>query len=259
MMTNLDRTVSMLAVLICSLAACGGDPPPDKDRDTGQQDLHRLDTNPTPDMARDIEEEMTSDSFPDHDGMSDLGQDAEMADQGEKTCGTTGEVLYEQNFEVLEGCEVWLGSIDLANFIGSDLSALSDLREIRGDLNFFRANNLTTLSGLESLTMVEGRFDLDSNQNLENLSGLSSLIRVGGVLSIKSNPSLTTLNGPSVLEESGGFTLSFNMALQSVTGLESYERVKGDVQIRGNTSVPQDQIDEFVAGLQIDGETEVGF
>ena len=85
------------------------------------------------------------------------------------------------------------GSLELTRI--SDLSALSTLEEIDGDLNIFGNGNISNLHGLESLLSVEGDLHIGINEQLEDLDGLSTLEGIGGKVSIVLNRSLVNLNG----------------------------------------------------------------
>src|SRR5690606_28616504 len=66
--------------------------------------------------------------------------------------------------------------------------------EISGGL-YISGNDITDLSPLSNLTSVGGNLYISSNSSLLNLNGLNNLTSVGGNLYIDSNSNLTNLDG----------------------------------------------------------------
>ncbi len=76
-----------------------------------------------------------------------------------------------------------------------DLSGLENLSEVGGDLYIVRSEQLVTLDGLSGLQSVGGKLQIDLNENLTTISSLSNLTSIGDELLIRSNPVLYSLEG----------------------------------------------------------------
>ena len=145
---------------------------------------------------------------------------------------------------------------------GTDVSALSSLKHVRGDLKL-TSNELSDISGLSKLETVEGELyiyytqltNLDSlaaltsigslevnyNQKLTSLSGLSSIVGPVGDVYISTNPRLRTLEGLSGITEARYLTISSNDRLESLQGLS------------GITAVQRLEVSSNSALLNLDG------
>ena len=117
-----------------------------------------------------------------------------------------------------------------------DLSGLSFLTEIDGDLIFLFTEELSSNQGLENLEYVSGKIDFDYNEQLTDISGFASLDSVGGSLTFSTTP-LATLNGLEQLVYVGG-TLSINSnTLTDISSLSNLTTVGNSLQLSGNPGV----------------------
>lgn len=135
----------------------------------------------------------------------------------------------------IEGHFVIDGDASLGDPI-TDLSGLSFIRSVTGDLTIRRAGSLTSLSGLEGLTSVGGNLRVSHN-SLTSLSGLEGLTSVGGLLLVGSHRLLTSLNGLEALTSVGGILRLSNNGLTSLSGLEGLTSVLGDLFIESNRTL----------------------
>jgi hypothetical protein len=85
------------------------------------------------------------------------------------------------------------GSVDLTGV--SDLSGLTCVNHISGDLRLHCNPSLATLAGLENLLTVGGDVEIVGDDALYNLDGLGSLTTIGGDLRITRNAALQNLSG----------------------------------------------------------------
>ena len=139
----------------------------------------------------------------------------------------------------------------------TDLSALSGLTFVTGDLeiinndaltsldglhNIGRAGEtevsgnaaLTSLSGLRGLTAVDG-FTLGQNALIKNFEGMGALMYFGANgLYVGDNESLVDFSGLEVTSIGADFSVSRNAALTSFKGLESVKLLAWTVSIRDN-------------------------
>ena len=142
----------------------------------------------------------------------------------------------------------------------NDLSPLSKLTAIDGNLNIENADSLTNLTGLDNLAFVGGRLIIDYNLNLSDLAALNSLLFVGKDLNIIYNPNLNNLIGLDNLTRIGrdlyvafshgfadfvglnnlssignGLRIQDNHGLVDLSGLENLTLVQGYISIYANT------------------------
>jgi hypothetical protein len=103
-------------------------------------------------------------------------------------------------------CALFTGSLNIGgpNSDISDLSPLSTLTGIMGNLRISNCPLLTNLQGLHNLTTVEGNFTLSGfNFPITTLNGLSGLQSVEGIFEIEALQSLTSMDGLTSLTSVG--------------------------------------------------------
>jgi len=112
----------------------------------------------------------------------------------------------------------------------TDLSALSSLQQISGDLTIADNPLLSSLSGLDNLTSINGLF-LILNPQLTTLDGLEAIRQINSIY-LDNNHQLQTL---SALSGISGELISFiaigNSGLQNLDGLESITHINGPLEI----------------------------
>ncbi len=105
------------------------------------------------------------------------------------------------------------GDLDIYDL--TDLSFLSNLTTIRGELFIYDIPALTSLEGLHNLTLVEGDLAL-YNLGISGLDDLGQLEVIGGNFALEALSSLTSLEGLSSLTTVGGTVhIVYNSALSS--------------------------------------------
>jgi hypothetical protein len=115
-----------------------------------------------------------------------------------------------------------------------DLKPLAALTSAGGGIWIAALHALTDLRGLDALESIDGWLLIEDSDNLESLAGLQGLRTVGDDLEIINNPSLISLRG-----------------------LANLESVGGDLVIFSNPQLPQSQIDEFLARVDVGGRIEI--
>jgi len=110
----------------------------------------------------------------------------------------------------------------------TDLSALSTLTEVTGDISFYDINGLTSLDGLENLTTIGGKLDIEVAA-INSLNGLSSLNSLGS-LRLDGIP-ISNLQGLENLSYLGEFSIVLMPLLSSLEGLEGLNSINGHVTI----------------------------
>jgi len=143
-----------------------------------------------------------------------------------------------ENISALSNLDAIVGDVDIHdNPSLTTLDGLMNVTSIGGFLGISENTSLTNLDGLSSLTSVGdspiGSFWIIDNDSLQNVDGLSNLESVAS-LEIDNNASLMNLDGLSGLTESGQWTYVFNNgALENVDGLAGLLEAE-DLRIEGN-------------------------
>lgn len=118
-----------------------------------------------------------------------------------------------------------------------DLSGLTDVIRIEGDLIVEENLELIALNRLGKVESVEGRFIVRDNPKLEDVA-IGPVAAVGGDLVVEDNDALQSSEGLEGLETVGGdLVVSDNDALNSADGLSSVAAVGGDLVISDNDSL----------------------
>ncbi len=122
----------------------------------------------------------------------------------------------------------------------TDLSGLSFITYVEGNLSIKTNYQIVDLGGFENLAKVNGDFIIQNNINLTSISQLSSLIEVGGMLSIYNNDLLVMLGGLEQLTSIGShLRIQQNATLSDCSGvcdLLQNGTIGGNIQISANPS-----------------------
>jgi len=122
-----------------------------------------------------------------------------------------------------------LGNPELTN-----ITALSNVSAIGGDILILANNNLSSIAGLESLTTVNGDISFVSNSLLSSLSHLENLTYINGSLALTNN-SFIDLEGLDNIDSIGNnFSVQGEDSLLNLNSLEDLIYVGGDLNIVGN-------------------------
>jgi hypothetical protein len=156
----------------------------------------------------------------------------------------TGDVLLSTQAQVdAFNCSQIIGNLiindngaDAGDFI-SDLSNLSSLTLIEGNLTIEQCPLLKNLQGLDNLQTVKGNFVI-YNTDLEYLAGLNNLTSVGGNFNIGLNFSLKNLQGLQNLQSiDGNFNVTANNLIPNFAGLDHLVHINGDFQVENNNGL----------------------
>jgi hypothetical protein len=123
------------------------------------------------------------------------------------------------------------------NPVLTDLTALSGLTFITGELNIIENETLASLEGLHQIGM-SGRITLGGNPALTSLSGLRGLTSCDG-FEFNSNPLVTDFTGLENLEYFGpeGASVFFNAGLVDFTGLTSLRSIGAGFTVSNNEAL----------------------
>lgn len=181
------RILPLLAPFVASgLVACT----PDKD---GTEDpVEVVDTgDPDSDPTVDSDSTGDSDAPTDSDSSADTGCTPAEDLWGDRVVGSPDELLAVCG-EMCEGVTLH-GMLWVSGEAFDDLSSLSCLSGIDGDLIIDGPTALTDLHGLQNLRVVTGAVELENMPALSDLSALSALEEVGTALALWSLPEVTDL------------------------------------------------------------------
>lgn len=102
-----------------------------------------------------------------------------------------------------------------------DLSVLTFLEEVTGNVNIRDNSDLSNFHGMSNLEIVGGRFYIWGNAALTNLDGLCNLTSVGDFLYVRSNANLANVDGLSSLSFVTSLYIIGNGRLTNIDGLSS--------------------------------------
>ena len=153
-------------------------------------------------------------------------------------CNTVEEVEANCTTICPPGDVVMNTQADVANYAAT----YPDCTEILGNLNIGPisggTSDITDISGLSSLTEVQGNLGITNNLDLVSISGLNEMAIVGGDLLIINNNSLTnTAALESFILAGGGITLQDNPQLTGLTGFGQIASISLDLRIVNNDAL----------------------
>ena len=130
------------------------------------------------------------------------------------------------------------GNLTIGDGDITDLTPLSSLASIGGNLSVSQNSSLTNLVGLSGITSVGGNLYIHQN-SLLNLNGINNIGSVGGDIDIAGNSILTNLDALSNISSLGGsIYVDNNNLLISLNGLSNITSVNGILDVGGNSSLP---------------------
>ncbi len=120
----------------------------------------------------------------------------------------------------------------------TDLSPLTNLNSIGGDLIIQHCGTLENIDGLENINQIEGQLIIQNNNALSNLDGLSGLTSINDNLIIANMPNLKNIDGLTNLQSiQGNLNIEMNQDLMNLNGLSNLSSVNGNIQMRNNFSI----------------------
>jgi len=105
---------------------------------------------------------------------------------------------------------------------------------IVGDLNIEGGVSIVDLSPLSQITSVGGDVKLFQNQFLSDLTGLDNLTTVGGLLRISENDALTDLSKFNNITSVHSIQINHNLVLERLGSFHNIFTIEGDIDIFGN-------------------------
>ena len=142
------------------------------------------------------------------------------------------------NFHInYPNCTNIKGDVTISGINIFNLSGLSQISSIEGNMSFLAVSSLASFDGLSNLSSIKGRLKIENLNSIINLEGLNSLNSVGVILEIKSNDSLKTLDGLNELDSVGSLSIFNNATLYSLNGIENLSYIENHIVISTNTSL----------------------
>lgn len=159
-----------------------------------------------------------------------------------------GQVVHYGNIDLSTQAEVnAFGAIGYTKIDGNlrfisssditDLSSLTSIDSIIGELVISHNNNLTTLEGLDNIMYVSNRVNIQKNSSLTDVTGLSGLAYVENSLSIDDNFSLDTIAGFTNLNSLKRLLIIDNPNLLTISGFTSLTMIEEFMTIKSNESL----------------------
>lgn len=137
------------------------------------------------------------------------------------------------NLEEIGGNLVVVG-----NALLEDISQFSSLTRIGGNLNVQGNSKLLYIEGFESLSSINGDIVFNNNPISTYVSGFVKLQAVGGNISIVSNPELLFINGLENLENLGGdLNIWQQPKLTAVNAFTKLDQIGNSLRIEFNTQL----------------------
>lgn len=115
----------------------------------------------------------------------------------------------------------------------TDLSGLSNIDSVYGNLGFYNTEGFTNACGLESLVFIGNDLRFEGTVSIENLEGLENVIYIGDDITIEDNGSLENLNGiqNATLNEGSYINIDNNPMLTNCCGIQNIVNNTADVNL----------------------------
>lgn len=161
----------------------------------------------------------------------------------------TGDVIFESQAEVdaFSGCSIIDGNLFIRSPYGidgassdiTDLSPLSSVIEVRGEISIDNNDQLIDLHGLENVTTINTSLVIRNCENLNSVQALSGFSGELNYLVIWNNQSLTNIDGLNgITSINNGLSIVENTVLQNLNGLSNLSEVNGtDLLLSKNLSL----------------------
>lgn len=104
-----------------------------------------------------------------------------------------------------------------------NISGLSQIQAVAGDLKIDWNPDIENFDGLENLQCIEGDFTIRYNENLFSVEHLSSLEEVQGLFGFHNNVQLSEIKGFQNLKSIGN---ALSLSVMDLTSLEGFKKLK---------------------------------
>ncbi|RZK25624.1 MAG: hypothetical protein EOO43_05030, partial [Flavobacterium sp.] len=186
-----------------------------------------------------------------------------LALSSELTCPTSNVSLTSQaeidSFGTdYQHCTAIVGNLFISGDDITDLTPLSNIISIAGDLHIENSENLTTLEGLNNVNSITSGIILYNLPNLSNIAALSNVTSLGWQINIY-NTNLTTLYGlQNITAINGGISITSNAILNDISAIENIAATSisdTGIYIVGNSSLPVCYLDNICTYLANNSQT----
>lgn len=137
----------------------------------------------------------------------------------------------------------------------TDLSPLSNINSVTGELAIYDCPVLQNVNGLSNVAEIGGRIHFGQNPQLQSIDGLSNLTNVGTSIDIW-NSSLTNLDALSEITTINGYISIYNStAITNISGLQNITSGINQLIIKGNSALSVCNLPNFCTYLANDATT----
>lgn len=168
------------------------------------------------------------------------------------SCGEAGQAYTDLTFPTTPaGCQRLLGSLDLSESAVDEFTTLATLQEVDGFVRVENAGGVARFDGLQGLARVGEDLTLVGT-SATSFDGLG-VQHVDGDVRIESNLVLVALALEDLETVAGDLRITGHPQLISLATLTSLQRVEGDLHLYDNPSLPEADIEAFLARVEVGG------
>lgn len=154
-------------------------------------------------------------------------------------------------------CTEILGDVEIDANV-TDLSALSNIISISGDLTIWTTFDLESLEGLDNLKTVGGNLRISNNGSLVDISAINNLEYIGGDFQIYKNELLSHISLENLNYVGGFFDIQELVSLVDISPLSELDTIVGEFKFWENpiaAYLPLMENLDFLGGLRIEANS----
>ncbi len=150
-------------------------------------------------------------------------------------CFESLSIQNQDQLDLLSSSVVLVGDLTLEGNSITNLTQLSTLSTVLGNVIIRNTTQLKDLNGLANLNFIGGDLILQKNMELKDLDGLMSLYALGGSIRIEQNPNLKKLNGLEKLTSISKSLIIFdNDKLTDLGGISDLRKIDLNLEVKHN-------------------------
>lgn len=154
------------------------------------------------------------------------------------------------------GCTIISGDIAIHGVAITNLSGLSNIVKVEGNLYIGYNPVLLNLVGLHNIDTIFGDLVIEHNDIIENLTGLTKLKYIGGNFEVRGHEDLTCFSGVSSLNFLGGsLIVEQNLVMTCFRGLANLHEIGANFILDNNESL--DSLGGLISLTKIGGNLEI--
>lgn len=129
------------------------------------------------------------------------------------------------------------GNLNIQGVDIINLTTLSTLNQVGGNLSISYNESLSSLMGLHNITSINEKLDILDNPRLTSLNGLDKLTFIGKEIIISGNDALKNLNGLENITSLWSLHINSNDDLSNLSGLDNLNEITEGLVIENNASL----------------------